>query len=453
MSGDGKTTVVDTPGRDYNGEEEYVRARPQSQMLRDRAASLFGDSGATHSSRAAMRPFGPYIAHASGSHVVDVDGIEYVDYTMGHGALLMGHSHPSLVSAVQTQVQKGVHFGSNHPLEVEWAEAIKACVPQAERVEFFSCGQEANLMALRVARLHTHRNKVLHFKENFHGWADQLSLNPNFCASCGDTTCFVSYNLEEVAAQLESKQYSLVMAEGGGGHMGGQYPVEPSFLQNVLTLAHDNGTLFLLDEVVTGFRDCVGGFSEIAQIKPDLTTYGKIVGGGLPAGVLCGSAALMSLISKCGHTGTWNANPLAAAAGIAMLKHVITGEPQRQANNMASVLRDACNDIMRAKGLCGWAYGRSIVHIALSNRAFQRKPDQIHPPWDDPSAIKDGGCFHSKLSLMLRTKGITTLGGRMFIVSSVHSVADINQTARAFGECLDVLLTEGLLHPADRNGW
>ena len=146
----------------------YIRNHPRSRQLHERAAKVFAADGVTHITRF-LNPFRPYINHAQGSRKWDVDGNEYIDYVMGHGALILGHSHPEVVHAVQEQATKGFHYGENHELEVEWAELIKSMVPSAEMVEFFACGNEANMMALRLGRLFTGRKKVLKFDHHFHG--------------------------------------------------------------------------------------------------------------------------------------------------------------------------------------------------------------------------------------------------------------------------------------------
>jgi len=150
--------------------EQYKRTHPGSQRLYERAEEVFAN-GATHIARV-FDPFKPYISHAKGSRKWDVDGNEYIDYTMSHGALILGHSHPEVVHAVQEQMAKGTQYGSNHELEVEWAELIKSIMPSAERVRFLACGNEADAMAIRLGRIFTGRKKILKFEEHFHGWFD-----------------------------------------------------------------------------------------------------------------------------------------------------------------------------------------------------------------------------------------------------------------------------------------
>ena len=142
--------------------DEYRKSHPESESLHKRAVEFFAGNGATHFIRI-LEPFRPYITRAIGSKKWDVDGNEYIDYVMGHGALILGHSHPLIVQALQEQAARGVHYGENHELEVEWAELIKSMMPWMEKVEFFACGNEANMMAVRLARLFTGRKKVLRY--------------------------------------------------------------------------------------------------------------------------------------------------------------------------------------------------------------------------------------------------------------------------------------------------
>ncbi len=177
--------------------ESYKKTHPNSGDLHERAISVFSGEGASSFVRV-LDPYRPYITHAKGSKKWDVDGNEYIDYVMGHGALLLGHSHPTIIEAVQKQIVKGVHYGDNHELEVEWAELIKRMVPSAERVELFSCGQEANLMAIRLSRIFTGRKKILRFIENFHGWADEVALPPESPGIISREVKTIPYDLKQV---------------------------------------------------------------------------------------------------------------------------------------------------------------------------------------------------------------------------------------------------------------
>jgi len=275
--------------------EEYKKTHPGSQKLHERAVNVLAANGATHVARI-FDPFRPYITHAKGSRKWDVDGNEYIDYVMGHGSLILGHSHPAVVQAVQEQMAKGVHYGENHEMEVEWAELIKTMMPMAERVEFCACGQEANMMAIWLSRVFTGRKKILRLEENFHGWTDELVIKgPGIVAS--EVSIIPFNDLNKVEEELAKREYAILMTEGGGAHMSGQVPVDTNFVRALPELTRKYGTVWLLDEVVTGFRDAPGGWQSLVGVKPDLTTLGKCVGGGLPVGALAGRADIMEALS------------------------------------------------------------------------------------------------------------------------------------------------------------
>lgn len=430
--------------------EEYKRIRPKSGKLHERAVRVFAADGATHRSRI-LTPYRPYITHAKGSKKWDVDGNEYIDYVMGHGALLLGHSHPAIVTAMQEQAAKGTHYGENHELEVEWAELIQSIMASAERVEFFACGQEANLMAIRLARVFSRRRKILRFVENFHGWADEVVLTPSSPGVVADEVKVIPYDLGMIEAELATREYAILMTEGGGARMSGQVPIDFDFVRALPSLCRKYGTVWHLDEVVTGFRDAPGGFQSLVGVKPDLTSLGKIVSGALGAGALVGRADIMAALSlkapsnqQVVHTGTWNANPLTSAAGIACLKLCRGGELQRKANEVAAYLREKGNQVLRGKGVAGWLYGRSITHVYLG--VFDSQPfDDTIPPTKDVSKIMGMDSAKMRLGHHLLHRGVSTMSGGLFILSCVHTIQDIDKTVAALADSLDAMIVEGSL--------
>ena len=185
--------------------EAYKMKHPKSAALHEKAVKNFAAAGATHSGRV-LEPFRPYVTHALGSRKWDVDGNEYIDYVLGHGALILGHSHPSVVKAAQAQLAKGMHYGENHEQEVEWAELIKSMMPAAEKVEYCACGQEANLMALRLARIFTRRKKILRFEENFHGWAGEVAPENSGGVVSPEVTIIPMNDLNLVEKELATRE-------------------------------------------------------------------------------------------------------------------------------------------------------------------------------------------------------------------------------------------------------
>ena len=427
--------------------EEYKRSHPKSGRLHERAVKVFSGAGATAYIRI-LNPYRPYITYAKGSKKWDVDDHEYIDYVMGHGALLLGHCHPGIVKAVQEQAAKGLHYGDNHELEVEWGELIKSMMPTAERVEFFSCGQEANLMAIRLSRVFTGRQRILRFVENFHGWVDEVTMKPSSPGVFAPAVKIIPYDLGQVEKELANREYAILMIEGGGAHMTGQVPIDIDFVRALLPLAHKYGTVFHMDEVVTGFRDMVGGFQAMVGVKPDLTSLGKTISGGLGAGALIGRADIMeafnpnNLKHQVQHSGTWNANPLTSAAGVAALKLYRNGEPQKTANELAADLRKKGNEVFKEKKISGWLYGRSITHIYFG--PFEMEPlDGTMPPTKDIDKIVGMESLKARLGHHLLQNGVSTMAGRMFILSSAHNEEDIDKTVSALAASLDGMVAEG----------
>ena len=428
---------------------EYIKAHQRSQRLHERAEQVFAANGVTHVRRV-LDPFRPYITHAKGSKKWDVDGNEYIDYVLGHGALMLGHGHPDVVRAVQEQMAKGVHYGESHELEIEWAELIKSMMPSMERIEFFSCGQEANMMAIRLARIYTERGKVLRFEENFHGWADEL-IAPAPGVVTNNVCLIPGHDLDRLEKELATREYAILMVEGGGAHMAGQIPWETDFIRALPGLTQKYGTVLLIDEVVTGFRDSTGGWQASVGVTPELTSLGKTIGGGLGVGALGGKADIMDILRPkpapkqfVRHSGTWNANPLTAAAGVAACRLYQTGEVQARLNQLGAYLRRRGNQAMKEQGVSGRLYGRSIVWLYLGPVDYEPSDDRL-PPTKDTRKLLRGGTNKARLCLHLLHRGIATMGARFFILSSAHNEGDIDQTIEALGDSLDAMTAEGSL--------
>lgn len=431
-------------------EQEYRARRPLSSARHDAAREYFAAEGATHFTRVGT-PFRPYVSHALGARKWDVDGNEYLDYVMGHGALILGHSHPAVVDAIQRQAALGLHYGDNHPLEVAWAERIRALVPAAERIEFFASGQEADMMAVRVARVATGRKRLLRFQHNYHGWADELVADGAPGALDDWVTTIAANDLDLVEQQLAGREYAAVLIEGGGGRLSGRIPTSVQFFQALPSLAAKYGTVLILDEVVTGFREAPGGWQSVVGITPDLTTMGKAASGGLPSGLLLGRADLMAHLSPASapgnkvvaHGGTWNAVPLTCAAGIAACDLYVDGEPQRIANAMAALLREQANAMFRRRGFSARLYGRSVTHIYLG--PIDRDTDGTAPPTADLAALLNPAVrpLHQRVDLHLLHRGVASLRGEAFVLSAAHTAADITLTVDALEESVAAVEARG----------
>jgi len=281
-----------------------------------------------------------FVRSAQGATFLDLDGREYIDYVMSWGPLILGHAPPAVVRAIQTAASRGTSYGMPTELESELAELVVSMVPSVDRVRFVSSGTEATMAALRLARGFTSRAKVVKFAGCYHGHADAFLISagsgaltngvpdsPGVTKGTADDTIVVAYNdlaaVEAAFALPENKgKIAAIIVEPYAGNMGLVLP-KPGFLAGLRALATREGSLLIFDEVMTGFRVARGGVQEREGIAPDLTTLGKIIGGGLPVGAFGGRNEIMAKLSPEGpvyQAGTLSGNPLAMTAGIATLR-------------------------------------------------------------------------------------------------------------------------------------
>ena len=440
-------------------EQQYLSKHRRSAEVYRRAGGAF-PGGVTHDARY-LEPFPIALAAAGGARKVDVDGNEYLDYVMGHGALLLGHSHPAIVAAVTGQMQRGTHLGGNTELELRWAEAVQRLMPSVERVRFHSSGTEATLMALRLARAFTGRSKVLRFADHFHGWNDYAAAvpgdgtfaGPGIPAAVGATVRVIAPGDAELLDRTlaEDRDLAAVIIEPTGAGSG-RVPVAAEFVHHLRASTERHGVLLIFDEVVTGFRITPGGAQQRLGIRPDLTTMAKIVAGGLPGGAVGGRAEILDQIAMSGrrrrvaHPGTFNANPLSAAAGAACLGLVAKEPLTERANRAAARLCAGMNRLFAERGAQGFAYhDGSLVHVA-PNVAGDGSPASVAAALPSLSNSR-GGDVAQRFRLALLNEGVDAMRGVTYIVSAVHDAAAIDATLAAFGRALDRLLTEGILQP------
>src|SRR5262249_20108688 len=342
------------------------------RQLHEQARGVF-PNGVTHDLRH-LEPFPVYVERAEGAYKWDVDGHRLIDFWSGHGAILLGHSHPAVAAAVQRQMARGTPPGACHEGEIEWGKWVQRLVPSAQRLRFVSSGTEATLMALRLARIHTGRPRVLKFLGHFHGWHDFLipAADPPFDGHpvpgipgemAGQTVAIPPNDPDAVERALAGDpQIGCVILEPTGGHFGA-VPIRGEFLRHLRELTRRYGRLLIFDEVITGFRVHPGGAQGHYGVIPDLTTLAKILAGGLPGGCVAGCADILAALEfrpgkpKMKHPGTFNANPLSAAAGIAALRLVADGAPCRRANAMGSLLRQKLNALFLTRGADWVVYG------------------------------------------------------------------------------------------------
>jgi glutamate-1-semialdehyde 2,1-aminomutase len=442
--------------------ERYQAEFPTSRKLHEQARQLF-PNGVTHDLRH-LDPFPIYVSRAQGAYKWDVDGHRLIDYFSGHGALLLGHSHPAVVTAIQRQAERSTHPGACHELEIEWGQWVKRLVPSAERMRFVNSGTEATLMALRLARLHTGRPKFLKFLGHFHGWNDfvapaadppydDLSAPgvPSEIASC---IVAVPPNDPTEVDQVLTKDPAIgaVILEPTGGHMG-TVPVRGEFLRALSELTKKHGRLLIFDEVVTGFRVHPGGAQGHYGVTPDLTTLAKVLAGGLPGGCVAGRGDVLAALEfrpgkvKMKHPGTFNANPLSAAAGVAALALVATGEPCRKANEMARLLKERLNALFEQRELTWVAYGEFSCFKLLAGYDGPRPTGSDFIPYhgdfrqlDRPKNMRLVHAF--RLAMLVHGVDLPGLAG---ILTAAHTEAEIEHTVQAVDGAIGLLQQDGLI--------
>jgi glutamate-1-semialdehyde 2,1-aminomutase len=313
----------------------------KSEELFRRAQELI--PGGVNSPVRAFRSVGGnplFLARGEGSHIFDVDGNEYIDYVCSWGPLLLGHRHPEILAALAGALEIGTSFGAPTAQEIELAAAICDAVPSIEMVRLVNSGTEATMSAIRVARGFTGRDRIVKFEGCYHGHVDSLLVKAgsgmatlgiadtqgvpkSFC----DTTIALPYNSPDAldqAFQAFGDTIAAVIVEPVVGNMGCVPPL-PGYLEHMRAVTERHGALLIFDEVMTGFRVAFGGAQQRYGIRPDLTTLGKVIGGGLPVGAYGGRKDIMSKVAPAGpvyQAGTLSGNPLAVAAGLAMLRHL-----------------------------------------------------------------------------------------------------------------------------------
>jgi glutamate-1-semialdehyde 2,1-aminomutase len=442
--------------------ETFEAMHGGSRRLAEQAARVF-PSGVTHDARA-FEPFPIYVDRGEGPRKWDVDGNEYVDYIGGHGALLLGHNRLEVMDAVRAALERGTHFGSSHDLELAWGEQVIKMVPCAERVRFTSSGTEATMMALRLSRAYTGRERVIKFAEHFHGWHDLVVGHVNeddprphsVGVPEGFYDALTILPPGDVAAleeALTERDVAAVIMEPTGAHWG-THPMAPEFLHDIRRLTAEHGTLMIMDEVITGFRVAPGGAQERWGVMPDLSSHAKIVAGGLPGGCVVGRDDVISFLElregdpewnskqRVSHQGTFNANPASAAAGLAALQIIEDGEACRRADAFGSDLVSALNAYFREDSVAGsvWAVS-SMWHLNLGYEA----PIPSGTGWDlaeEPRGV--AGSLLRPLRWALFNHGVDLMGNGGMISAS-HGAPEVEATVTAFRAAVGDLRAEGLL--------
>ena len=383
-----------------------------------------------------------FMALGEGSKIVDVDGHAYIDYVMSWGPLILGHCHPEIVAAVTHAARTGTSFGACTAAEVELAEKIHDAFPSIERVRLTSSGTEATMSALRVARAATGRDKILKLEGCYHGHADSLLVkagsgvatlglpdSPGVPAALAALTLTVPFNDSSAVEQVfrvHGKDLAAVIVEPIVGNMG-CVPPRPGFLEKLRQLTAQHGTVLIFDEVITGFRVARGGAQEVYGIKSDLTTLGKIIGGGLPVGAYGGKAELMDLVAPAGpvyQAGTLSGNPLAVAAGSKTLEIIARPGFYDPLDRLGQRLEAGLSEAARRKGVA-----LTINRVGSMITAFFTKgPVENYNDARRSDTQAFGRFFRSMLAA-----GVYWPPSQFetALLSAAHSEADIDRTLTA----------------------
>jgi glutamate-1-semialdehyde 2,1-aminomutase len=444
--------------------DDYKANTPRSRELAERAVRVLPDGVSTDTRL--FEPYGIYVRYAIGSRKWDVDGNEYLDFFGGHGAMMLGHSHPVVTRAIQHAAGRGIQFAANHPLEVEWAELIQKHIPTAERVRFTGSGTEATLLAIRIARAFTGRSKIVRVRTHYHGWHDFAVSGyndffdgrpaPGVLPEIVSNTLLVTPNdLEDLRQVIAGHrgEIAAILLEPLGSHFG-IVPSSDAYLKEALTLAKRSEVPAILDEVITGFRVGAGGMQGLLGIHPDLTCMGKVAAGGMPGGIVCGSANIMAVLGrnsssspnrKVLHQGTFTANPVTASAAVATIREVVSQNLWVHANGLAEMARTALNELFERMQVRWHAYGRfSAFHILPElPHGLSRAVKVECLPWERFMARSTPLLHTLRMALNLEGVDIGSRGTGFF--SGVHQLDDVKKLLVAFERALVHMRKDGVI--------
>lgn len=391
-----------------------------------------------------------FITRAAGSHVFDVDGNDYIDYVGSWGPMILGHCHPDVVAAIKKTAESGCSFGAPTELEITLAEMVIAAVPSIEMVRMVSSGTEATMSAIRLARGYTGRDKILKFSGCYHGHSDSLLVkagsgaatfgvpdSPGVPQDFAKHTLTARYNDMDSVNELvaaNSGQVACIIIEPIAGNMG-TVPPKPGFLQALRELCTREGIVLIFDEVMSGFRVAYGGAQEVYGVTPDMTTLGKIIGGGLPVGAFGGKKEIMSILSPSGgvyQAGTLSGNPLAMSAGITTLNLLKQPGFYARLEEKSAYLADG---IAKAAASAGYPLYSTRVGSMLCS-FFTDK--EVHD-WDSASSC-DTKAFGTFFRAML-AEGIYLAPSQFetAFVSIAHTTEELDRTIAAAGRCFKQL--------------
>lgn len=379
----------------------------------------------------------PFMVSASGCILTDADGKEYIDYIGSWGPMILGHTHPQVTKALIEMVKKGTSFGTPSPVEVDIAEEIVKRVPSVEKIRFVNSGTEATMSAIRLARAATERNVIIKFAGGYHGHADSFLIqagsgamtlgvpnSPGVTEGVAKDTRVALYNDLDSVEKLfinEHENIAAIIVEPIAGNMG-TVPPEPGFLNGLRDICDKYGSLLIFDEVMTGFRVARGGAQELYNIKPDLSTFGKVIGGGLPVGAYGGRADLISMIAPEGpvyQAGTLSGNPLAMTAGLATLK-LLDNNAYEKLEKSSRMLEEGLRDAALSVGIpiSAQRVGSMITLFFSENRVVNL----------DDAIAADHDRFKQFFTFMLKNGiHLPPSGYEAWFVSTAHETTHIDR--------------------------
>lgn len=432
---------VRTAGRRRKSREAFHRAKALIPGGVNSPARAFGGVGG--------EPI--FFASAQGQHLTDIDGTTYLDYIGSWGPMILGHRHPRVVAAIEAALATGTSYGAPTEAESRLAELIISAVPSIEKVRMVSSGTEAAMSAVRLARGVTGRDVIVKFAGNYHGHVDSLLVSagssaatlgvpnsPGVTAGTAKDTVVLEYNEPQQLDDLfrtRGDAIAAVMLEPVVGNMGLVAPTR-EFLAAVRDLTRRHGAVFVCDEVMTGFRLSLGGAQELLGIEPDLTTLGKIVGGGLPLGAYGGRRELMDHVLPAGkvfQAGTLSGNPLAVAAGTATLEQLRDHPPYAELDRLGGRLEAGFRAAAAAAGATVW-----IARVGSMMTMFFQPPGRPFPVtgWQTASRSDTGRYAAFFWGMIDRGIYLPCSQYEALFFSTCHTEADIDRTAAAAAECL-----------------
>ncbi len=428
-----------------------MRSSPRSQALF--AEALQHIPGGVNSPVRAFRGVGGqpfFVQSARGSHVTDVDGRELIDYVLTWGPAILGHAHPRVIRAVQEAAARGTSFGIPHPGEVEIARRVKSLVPGVDRIRFCNSGTEACMSAIRLARGFTHRDKIVKFDGCYHGHADSLLVragsgaltlgqpdSAGIPADLARHTLVLPFNdIEALEAifRIHGPEIAGVILELVPANAGLYLP-RAGFLERLRQLTRDHGTVLIADEVMTGFRLGPAGAQGILNLQPDLSCFGKVIGGGLPVGAFGGRVDIMDQLAPLGpvyQAGTLSGNPLAMAAGLATLDELLDTSAYAQLEILGAQLEEGMTDAARHAGIPVRFQRIGSMFCAYFTEA---------PVWNLADALQSDRARFARFFHGMLEEGVYLAPSQFEagFLSTAHTASDIEQTVQSAAKVMATL--------------